>query len=337
MESQQETQQEPRHFKSNGTVVVAPEPPSRAKTVGMSVLESVGVMAVFFVMQSLGMILATFALAIIMNYNDYSAAGINRIIAENAGFVSLTCQIAEFIALAIIWVVMRRRSIMRAKAAHVSYAGGAGNVILRVIAIAVLGIVLQVFLTGALASLVNFVPAISDAYNELVNMINTNLGGELGQISATFGAPLVEELFVRGIFFELMLRIFQGDFAVWREESYPQRGCKPQLAPTTGVAAFWIANVLQALLFGVIHLNLIQGSYAFVLGLLLGWVYWRTGKLRYSMLLHLAVNGSSLFVDSVLNGLGLATEVPLLIITVVTLVLAVVIVCFFGKKTKPQE
>ena len=60
--------------------------------------------------------------------------------------------------------------------------------------------------------------------------------------------------------------------------------------------AFWVANVLQALAFGVLHMNIIQGSYAFALGILQGWVFWRTGKLGYAMLLHFALNASSYLV-----------------------------------------
>lgn len=53
---------------------------------------------------------------------------------------------------------------------------------------------------------------------------------------------------------------------------------------------FWGANILQALLFGIMHMNMIQGIYAFALGLFLGWVC-RTGhSIKYSILLHIAFN-----------------------------------------------
>lgn len=35
---------------------------------------------------------------------------------------------------------------------------------------------------------------------------------------------------------------------------------------------FWAANLMQAVLFGIFHMNWIQGIYAFVLGLVLGWI-----------------------------------------------------------------
>lgn len=56
------------------------------------------------------------------------------------------------------------------------------------------------------------------------------------------------------------------------------------------VLPFWAANILQSLLFGVIHLNLFQGIYAFFLGLFLGWVCKTGHGIRFSILLHMIFN-----------------------------------------------
>ncbi len=56
------------------------------------------------------------------------------------------------------------------------------------------------------------------------------------------------------------------------------------------------AVVLSALMFGLFHGNLSQGFYAFFLGLVFGYVYLRTGKLRHSIILHMVIN----FMGSVL-------------------------------------
>ncbi|WP_288273273.1 CPBP family intramembrane glutamic endopeptidase [uncultured Bifidobacterium sp.] len=53
------------------------------------------------------------------------------------------------------------------------------------------------------------------------------------------------------------------------------------------------AIVLSALFFGLFHLNLYQFFYAFGLGLLFGYVYTRTSQLRYTVALHMAINGGS--------------------------------------------
>lgn len=58
------------------------------------------------------------------------------------------------------------------------------------------------------------------------------------------------------------------------------------------------AIVLSALFFGLFHLNLYQFFYAFGLGLLFGYVYTRTSRLRYSVALHMAINANSAIVGT---------------------------------------
>lgn len=53
---------------------------------------------------------------------------------------------------------------------------------------------------------------------------------------------------------------------------------------------FWLANLMQAVLFGFFHMNLIQGVYAFCLGLVLGYVCERGGSIYHAILLHLLFN-----------------------------------------------
>lgn len=51
-----------------------------------------------------------------------------------------------------------------------------------------------------------------------------------------------------------------------------------------------LAVVTSALMFGLFHGNLSQLFYAFALGLVFGYVYLKTGKLRYSIGLHMLIN-----------------------------------------------
>ena len=50
------------------------------------------------------------------------------------------------------------------------------------------------------------------------------------------------------------------------------------------------AILLSALLFGLVHGNLTQFLYAFPIGVLFGIIYWRTKNIRYTILLHVAMN-----------------------------------------------
>lgn len=51
-----------------------------------------------------------------------------------------------------------------------------------------------------------------------------------------------------------------------------------------------LSVVLSALIFGLLHQNLFQFFYAFGLGLVFGFIYIRTGRLRYTVLLHIIIN-----------------------------------------------
>lgn len=56
---------------------------------------------------------------------------------------------------------------------------------------------------------------------------------------------------------------------------------------------FAAANILQALLFGVYHLNIVQGIYAFLFGLVFGYVAYRCKRIIPAIIMHASVNLSS--------------------------------------------
>ena len=56
------------------------------------------------------------------------------------------------------------------------------------------------------------------------------------------------------------------------------------------VMPFWPANILQAVLFGLFHGNLMQGCYAAALGIVLGFICEYGGSIYYSIGLHILFN-----------------------------------------------
>ena len=52
----------------------------------------------------------------------------------------------------------------------------------------------------------------------------------------------------------------------------------------------WTAIAVSALIFGAIHMNPAQIPFAFLAGILLGWMYWRTGSILPGMAYHWANN-----------------------------------------------
>jgi hypothetical protein len=100
-------------------------------------------------------------------------------------------------------------------------------------------------------------------YEELIN--NAGLGSDITPLMLLYSvvlAPIGEELMFRGV----------------------------TMRQARKAVPFWAANLLQAFLFGVFHLNWIQGIYAFALGLVLGIVCEKGGSIYYSLLFHILFN-----------------------------------------------
>lgn len=133
-------------------------------------------------------------------------------------------------------------------------------------------------------------------------------------IAAVCLAPIGEEILCRGI--------------AWHYASKVVKGMKNE------TAAFWIVNCITALGFGIMHANLIQGTYAFFLGLGIGFVRHRYNSLLPAMLAHFVVNAISSFLGGLLFGWIPETSVAaiLLAITSVVVISAGVVLELKGHK-----
>lgn len=82
---------------------------------------------------------------------------------------------------------------------------------------------------------------------------------------------------------------------------------RKQLIDRMNVYGEGLAVVTSALMFGLFHGNLSQLFYAFALGLVFGYVYLKTGRLRYSVGLHMLINFlGSVLAPTLLNGIDFA-------------------------------
>lgn len=66
--------------------------------------------------------------------------------------------------------------------------------------------------------------------------------------------------------------------------------CRKQIIDRTLRYGEKTAVILSAAVFGLLHQNLFQFFYAFALGLVFGYIYTRSGRLRYTVILHAIVN-----------------------------------------------
>lgn len=102
----------------------------------------------------------------------------------------------------------------------------------------------------------------------------------IGYVAIGLLAPLAEEMVFRGAILRVLLKVFDRR---WH----------------------WLPIVISAVLFGAVHGNMAQFLHAMLLGLLLGWLYYRTNSIVPGVVLHW-VNNSIAYV--VFNLLPQATE-----------------------------
>ena len=101
------------------------------------------------------------------------------------------------------------------------------------------------------------------------------LGSRWGYFAVGLFAPIAEEFVFRGA----ALRALLG----WTS--------KP-----------WLAIVISALLFSLAHMNPAQLIHAFLIGLLLGWMYWRTGSIIPGIVFHWVNNTIAYVAENLLPG-----------------------------------
>lgn len=66
--------------------------------------------------------------------------------------------------------------------------------------------------------------------------------------------------------------------------------CRKLIVDHTLKYGEWTAILLSGLIFGLIHGNFFQFFYAFALGMLMAYIYVKTGRLRYTIIFHMLIN-----------------------------------------------
>lgn len=204
-------------------------------------------------------------------------------------------QTASFLMALLWWRYLWPRSFMARWQGERPLGGGAGKAWRRIACIIVIGLALQVVVGYVTDAVLSLLPEAAADYSELVEETGMGDTSYLAVLTTVLCAPFCEELLVRGIILEFSLRAFNPQCRpLWKRRRRARAqddAIVPWVAPSTwGVAA---AIVLQAAVFGFMHMNWVQGCYAGAAGLVFGWVLVTTGKLRYTILLHFAFNAGS--------------------------------------------
>jgi membrane protease YdiL (CAAX protease family) len=162
-----------------------------------------------------------------------------------------------------------------------------------------LGIGLQFFFSGAMSLIQPLFEEVFNKYAQTVEQLTS--GNDLVVLLLmVLIAPVAEELIFRGVILHKLNKAI----------------------PFIG------ANILQALLFGIYHMNLVQGIYATLLGLVLGMVYNKFKSIYASIFLHAIINASSFLIMLVPE-----SYISFILLTVLGIVLIVVTIYML----KPSE
>ncbi len=137
-----------------------------------------------------------------------------------------------------------------------------------------------------------------------------------GFLMIAVAAPILEETLFRGIILKAMLKKYTP----------------------------WKAIIISAVAFGVFHLNPWQFLYATVIGIYLGYIYWKTRSLFYPILIHFLLNGTAFIVGQYQNPEDGITEVlsdemkyGMFVFTVIALVIIWFFYRYFEKYFKEQK
>ena len=90
----------------------------------------------------------------------------------------------------------------------------------------------------------------------------------------------------------LVVAIFAPIFEEWLCRGMVLRGLLTKMKPASAI-------VISAIFFAVIHANPWQALNAFLIGLVMGYVYYKTGSLILTMIIHFVNNGTSVILSNV--------------------------------------
>lgn len=99
----------------------------------------------------------------------------------------------------------------------------------------------------------------TDMPDQMVEMLNSIISQPFGYMVIALLAPIAEEMVFRGAVLRILIRWFR----------------RP-----------WTAIVVSAVIFGAIHANIPQFLHALFMGLLLGWVFYRTESIVPGVVIH---------------------------------------------------
>lgn len=125
-------------------------------------------------------------------------------------------------------------------------------------------------------------------------------GGIAGTLDTALVGPIVEEIIFRGLILGMLLKFFRTP---------------------------WLAILVSAIVFGAIHMTTSQLIFGGLYGLLLGWLFWRTGSIWPGVIIHVANNSTAMLLPDAwwdaVDHLAPIWQVPVTIVCLGMLVIGI--------------
>lgn len=150
-----------------------------------------------------------------------------------------------------------------------------------------------------------FFPSVIEQYVQLIESSGITNNFLIQVVYAIALGPILEELCLRGVTFGLLEK--------------------------SGIKPFFVI-LISGILFGVMHLNLVQGIYAAFLGFMLGYIRYKYRSLYFTVFTHILFNSIGTYGDELIADIGLKDSVKLILGGLALFVIVFVIVLINGDK-----
>lgn len=243
---------------------------------------------------------------LIKNINEITTNGVNtdEIINKAAGLSNYILLASSIVTIVVFLLIYKSRK-KNVKAELKIVKTSKSNVIIGI----GLGISAWLFNTG-LISLVQEAGLLKEHFSIMENMLAPLNEGSILISLLTVGivAPFTEEFIFRGVIFKTLNKNISILGTI----------------------------IIQALFFGIFHGNLIQGIYATLLGVVLGYITYRTRSLWPSIIIHIINNTIATISPFILNNIPSTTSILLAFIIIGALGITILIY-FINKKNSRYE
>ena len=159
------------------------------------------------------------------------------------------------------------------------------NKIIYFVALIALGIIVQIGATYVMNGILlgsDKLASLNEEYGEISDVLTTLDFRHITQVIII--SPVLEEFVFRFIFIGMVIKVVRDLIG-------------KKVSDNT---IFWGVNIFSSLMFGIYHWNLVQFVYASILGLMLGFYFYKMGGYMISLILHMVINTAGLYLAPIL-------------------------------------